>query len=162
MPAKLSKRIVLRDFYCLAPPLTTSPHVLLPPRLSRAEEARGPHAPLRPVKREIRESESESVEFVVDEEEVERPIKVERQVKIEPDPRQLSVRIAAIAIRPKSTASTVPFGQLGPADPPRGCGRPKGSKSRPRIPKIYGLPVPPERAAAARACEEMTALSNRS
>ena len=123
------------------------------------------------------------MEFVVHEEDVEREIKVEKPFKIEPDPRQLTARVAAIAIRqPTSAASTsseeaqgprepayrtqplchVPSGQLGPADPPRGRGRPKGSKSRPRIPVIYGLPFPPEKAAAAKARSEMTLSSNRS
>ena len=105
----LSSRLVLRDSYCSAPPLASS---LRPPRLSRAEEARCPRAPLRDVKVEVFESE-ESVEFVVDEEEFERPVmceqpvKCERPYKIELDPRQLTARIAAIAIwQPTSAAST--------------------------------------------------------
>ena len=174
MPATLSKRVVLRDFdsYCSAPPLTTSSQVLLPPCLTRAEEACRRRALLRAVKAEIRESEPESVEFVVDEEDDERPVKQEVKVKIEPDPGQIIAQVAAIAIRqPESAASTsseeaqgpstssyrtqplcrVPSGQLGPADPPRRPGQPKGSKSRPRIPKVYGLPVPPERAAVTKA-----------
>ena len=178
MPATLSKRIVLRDSYCSAPPLTTS-QVFLTPRLSRAEEARRPGAPLKLVKAEV----CESVEFVVNKEDAERPVKQEWPVKIEPDPRQLTARIAAIAIRqPESAASTsskeaqgpsdssyrtqplcrVPSGQIGPADPPGRPGRPKGSKLRPRIPKIYGLPVPPERVTAAKARTDMTLSSNRS
>ena len=116
------------------------------------------------------------MEFIVDEEDVERPIKVEP--KIEPFPCQLSVRIAAIAIQPASAASTsseepyvpeyrtqplcrIPSGQLGPAETPQGRGRPKGLKSRPRIESVHGLPVPPKRAAAARARDSM-ASSNRS
>ena len=135
MPLNSGKQVILRDSYCSAPPLTTTPRLLLPPRLpSRAEEARRPRAPLaRPIKREVRESETESVEFVVDDEDVDLVVK--QEVKIKPDPRQLSVRIAAIAIRPASTTSTsskeaqgpfvpeyrtqplcrVPSGQLGPA-----------------------------------------------
>ena len=89
----------------------------------------------------------DSVEFVVDQEDLERPVKVEQPVKserpfvIELDPRHITARIAAIAIRqPTSAASTsseespgpsgtayrtqalrrVPSSQLGPADPPRG------------------------------------------
>ena len=183
MPATLSKWIVLRDSsYCSVPPLTTSSHVLLPPRLSRTEEARRP--PLRAIKAEVRESEPESVEFVVDEEDDKRPVKQEVPIKIEPDPRQITARVAALAIRqPTSTASTsseeaqgpsgidyrtqplchVPSGRLGPADLPRRPGRPKGSKSRPRIPVAFGLPVPPERQAAATAQAEMVLSSkNRS
>ena len=171
-----SKRVVFRDSYCSAPPIASS---LRPPRLSRDEEALCPPAPLVVVKAEVRELETLSMEFVVNEEDVERPIKVERPFKIEPDPRQLTARIAAIAIRqPTPAASTsseeaqgprepayrmqplchVPSGQPGPADPPRGRGRPKGSKFRPRIPVVYGLPVPPERAAAAKACTERGAM----
>ena len=137
-----SRKVVLRDSYCSAPPITLS---LCPPRLSRAEEALGPRAPLIIVKAEVRESETLSVEFVVDEEDFEQPVKVERLLKIEPDLRQLTARIAAIAIRqrtlaastsseeaqgPSGTAyhtqplSRVPSGQLGPADSPRGRGRP--------------------------------------
>ena len=162
MPAKLSKWIVLRDSssYCSAPPLTTSSHILLPPRLTRAEEARRPRALLRAIKAEVRESEKVSVQFVVDEDDDK---KTEIQIKIEPDPRQLVARVATITIRqPGSAASTsseeaqvpstssyrtqslcrVPSGQLGPADPPRRPGRPKGSKSQPRIAAIHNLPVP--------------------
>ena len=172
--------MVFRESNCSAPPIASS---LRPPRLSRAEEALRPRAPLIVVKAEVRDSETSSVEFVVDEEDCERPIKVERPIKIKPDLRQLTACIAAIAIRqPTLAASTsseeaqgprepdyctqplsrVPSGQLGPADPPRGRGRPKGSKSRTRIPVVYGLPVPPERAAAAKARTEMTSSSSRS
>ena len=121
----------------------------------------------------------DSAEFVVDERDVED---VKLEPKIEPDPRQLSARVAALAIRhPALSASTsseeaqgpyipeyrtqplcrIPSGQLGPADAPRGRGRPKGSKSRPRIEAVHGLPFPPVRAASARARNSMT-LSNRS
>ena len=183
-----SKRIVLRDSYCSAPPLTTSSHVLLRPRLSRAEEAGRPRAPLRPVKAEVCESE-DSVEFVVDEEDFERPVefeprpvKVEHEVKIEPDTRQLTARVAAITIRqpasaasassdekpgPSGTAyrtqalSRIRSGQLGPADSPRGHSRLKGSRSRPRILPVFGLPVPPERAAATKAQAEMASSSSK-
>ena len=169
-------KLQLRDAYCSAPPLTTS---FRPPRLSRAEEALRPRAPLRPVKREVRESEADSAEFVVDEED-ERPIKVERPVKLEPDPRQIRLGIAAIAIRqPASSASTsseeapgpsrhahrtqalcrVPPSQSGPADPPRGKGRPKGSKSRPRIPVIFSLATPPEQAASAKARKSLARMT---
>ena len=180
----LSSRLVLRNSYCSAPPLTSS---LRPPRLSRAEEARRPLAPLREVKAEVFESE-ESVEFIVDEEDLERPVKLEQPVKcerpfiIEPDPRQITARIAAIAIgQPTSAASTsleenpgpsgtayrtqalrrVPSSQLGPADRPRGRGGPKGSKSRSRIPIVFGLSTPPERAATAKARAEMAEIGLR-
>ena len=167
----MSSKLVLRNAYCSAPPLTSS---LRPPRLSRAEEAPRP-----------RESEADSVEFVVDEEiewpvQCEQPVKCERPYKIKLDPRQLTARIAAIAIRqPASSASTsseeapgpsshahrtqalccVPPSQLGPADPPRGKGRPKGSKSRPRIPITFGRSTLPERAASVRARESIAEMT---
>ena len=119
----------------------------------------------------------DSVKFILDEDEFERPVKVERPVKIEPDSCQLTARIpirqpasAASASSdekpgPSGTAyctkalTRIRSGQLGPADPPRGRSRPKGSKSRPRIPKVFGLPVPPERAAATKARAEMASSS---
>ena len=112
--------------------------------MSRAEEARRPSALLRPIKAEVRKSEAESVEFIVQEEDTVWPVKQEWPVKIEPNPRQLTARVAAIFIRqPESAASTSSKEAQGPADPPRARGRPKGSKSRPRIPKVYGLPSRP-------------------
>ena len=92
--------------YCSAPPLKTSSRILLPPRPTRAEETRRPRAPLRAVKAEVRESESESVEFIVDEED-DVDVKPDVQVKIEPNPRHITAQVAAIAIRqPDSAAST--------------------------------------------------------
>ena len=117
------------------------------------------------------------MEFGFEDEEEE---KVDIKPLIKPDPRHLSARVAAISIRPpESAASTssgedrhssyrtqppcrVPPCQLGPADPPQRPGRPKGSKSKPRIAPVQGLPVPPVRAAAARACTNMASTSNRS
>ena len=130
------------------------------------------------MKRDVRESEADSAEFIVNEED-EQPIKVEQPVKVEQDPRQICFGIAAISIRqPASAASSsseeapgpsgtayrtqalrrVPSSQLGPADPPRGRGRPKGSKSRPRIPLTFGLSVPPERAASVKARESLAKM----
>ena len=121
--------------YCGAPPLATSSRLLLPPRPTRASEARRPCAPLRAVKAEIRESETDSVEFGVDNEDVKPDV---AQIKIEPDPRQIFARVAAIRVRqPASTASKsseeaqgpstssyrtqplcrIPASWLGPADP---------------------------------------------
>ena len=137
-----------------------------------------PSGPLLPhsvviVKREIDSSEVESVEFVVDDE---FTIDVKPQPKVELDPRQL----AALSIRPTpSSASTssgkgaaapgpsqwahrtaalcrIPSQSLGPADPPRGRGRPKGSKSRPRI--VYGLTPLLERAAKIKAEESLAEM----
>ena len=142
MPLNPSERVVLVDAssYCSAPPLATFSRILLPPRPTRAEEACRPHAPLRAINAEVRESEAESVEFVFeDEEEKAKDVKP----KIELDPHQLSARVAAISIwQPSSAASAssgeerdgtqppcrVPPSQLGPVDLPQRPGRPKGSK----------------------------------
>ena len=135
------RHLLLRDAYSSAPPLESSLH---PPRLSRDTEAVWPRAPLRPTKREVRESEASSAEFILEEEDVK--IKVEAPVLVERDPRQLCVWLAAVSIRqPEPAASSssedvagpsgtayptqalrrIPSSQLGPADPPRGQGDPK-------------------------------------
>ena len=167
-----SQRLTLRDAYCSAPPIESS---FRPPRLSRETEAVRPRAPLRPIKREVRESEASSVEFVLDDTDV--AVKVEAPVKLEEDPRQLCARLAAVSIRPVPAAPSsssediagpsgtayhmqalrrIPSSQLGPADPPRGRGRPKGSKSRLRVPLTFGISAPPERAAAVKTRADMT------
>ena len=164
-------RQVRWDAYCSAPPLSIT--TLRPPRISRDIEVRRPRAPLVIVKREIDSSEVELVEFVVDDE---FKIDVKPQPKVVLDPRQL----AALSIRPTpSSASTssgegaaapgsnqqahltealcrIPSQSLGPADPPRGRGRPKGSKSRPRI--AFGLSTMPERVAKVQAEANLDAM----
>ena len=110
--AMFSGKIVLCDAYCSALPIATS---FRPPRFSRAEEALRPCAPLRPVKREVQESEADSAEFIVEEED-EQPIKVERPIKVEQDPRQICFGIAAISIRqPASAASSSSEEAPGPS-----------------------------------------------
>ena len=147
-----------RDAYCSAPQLSTSS--LRPPRISREVEARRPRAPLVEVKREV-ESSSESAEYIVDED-----FDIKPPVKVEIDPRQLRAGIAALAIRPPPSAASssseaaaaapgpsqwgirsaamcrIPVGILGQADPARRRGRPKGSKSRPRV--SFNLSTPLE------------------
>ena len=107
-------------------------------------------------------------------------VKIEEDTRVELDPRQLCVRLAAVAIiQPGPTASSssedtagasgtayhtqalrrIPSGQLGPAEQPRGRGRPKGSKSRSRSHLLtFGMSAPPGRAAAAKARAVMTPL----
>ena len=152
-----------RDAYCSAPPLSTSS--LRPPRLTREAEVRRPRAPIIELKREETSS-IESEEFVVDED---FDVDV-KPVKIELDPRQLRAGIAALAIRPPPSSvssstsgeaaaaapgpsqwgvrshalNRIPEGDLGPADPPRRRGRPKGSKTRPRV--AFNVDTLPERA----------------
>ena len=91
MPANLGKQLVALDSssYCSAPPLTCSSRILLPPRLTRAEEARRPRAPLRAVKAKVRESEVESVKFIVDDEDY-VDVEPDVAVKVEQDPRQIT------------------------------------------------------------------------
>ena len=146
-----------RDAYCWAPPLITS--TLRPPRLSREAEVHHPRAPLVT-------SSIESEEFLID-----KDFGVdEKPVKVELDPHQLRAGIAALAIGPpQSSASSssgeavaaapgpsrwgvrgfafshIPGGELGPADPPGRRGRPKGSKTRPRV--AYNVDTLPERPA---------------
>ena len=83
--------------YCSAPPLKTSSHLLLPPRPSRAQEARRPRAPLREIKREVRESEPDSSKYAIDEQDA-VDVKPDIGPVVERDPRQLTARVAAIAI----------------------------------------------------------------
>ena len=165
---------MLRDSHCSAPPLQST---FRPPRLSReAEAVLPPRAPLRPTKKEVRESEtSSSVEFFIDDAE-DVKVKVEASVEVTEDPRQLCARLAAIRVaQPAPTASSsskevagpsgtayrtqalrrIPSAQLGPAEPPRGRGRPKGSKSRPRVALTFVTSAPPDRVAAAEARSKM-------
>ena len=171
--------------YCSAPPLATSSCLLLPPCLTRAQEARRPRAPLRDVKREVRESEPDSAECMVNAADEEVDVKPDVKPKVAQDPRQLTARVAAITIRqPHSAASeeeaqklvpsdtgpanyrtqplcSVPSARLGPADPPQRPGRPKGSKSRPRIAAVTTTATPPVRGAAKRASIKMATASQR-
>ena len=166
-----------REAYYSAPPLSTSN--LRPPRILRDVEVRRPRAPLIEVKRELTSS-IESAEFIVDEE-----FELKPPIKIEIDPRQLRAGIPALAIRPPPSAaslsasseaaaaapgpsnwgvrgaalSRVPGGELGLADPPRQRGRPKGSKTRPRV--AYNLDTLPERPAKIKAKERLAGMSSR-
>ena len=169
-----SGKLTLRDSHCSAPPLQSTFH---PPRLSRdAEAVLRPRTPLRPTKQEVRESETtSSVEFGLDTDDVK--VKVEEPIEVAEDPGLLCAGLAAVQIaRPAPTASApfeevagpsgtayrtqalrrIPSAQLGPADPPRGRGRPKGLKNRPRVALTFGTSAPPERAAAAKAMAKMT------
>ena len=168
-----------RDAYCSAPTLFTSS--LRPPRISHKAEARRPRAPLYEVKREI-ESSIESAEFVVDED---FDVDVKHPVKLELDPCQLRAGIAALVIRPPpSSASSstsgeaaaaapgpsrwgvrsqapnrIPEGDLGPADPPRRRGRPKGSQTRPRV--AFNVDTLPERAKKIKAEQRLARMSSK-
>ena len=129
------------------------------------------------VKREVRESEPDSVEFKV---ETTDDVEPDVEAMIMRDPRQLTARVAAEAIRqPPSAASSeepqrpgtanywmqplcsVPSARLGPTDPPRRPGRPKGSRSRPWIAAVTTTTTPPVRLAAAKANVKMAIRPNR-
>ena len=97
-----TSRLSFRDAYCSAPPLESS---FRPPCLSRETEAVRPRVPLRPVKREIRESEASSAEFFCDDAD-EAEVKEETVVKIEADPRQICARLAAVSIEPPAPSAS--------------------------------------------------------
>ena len=127
---------MLRDAYCSAPPIELS----IRPRLSRETETVRPRVPLRPVKKEVRESEASSVEFVFDDAD-EAEVKVEAPVMVEEDPR-LAVRIRQPATTASSSSEDVagpsgtayrtqalrriPSGQLDPRTRPEDEADPKG------------------------------------
>ena len=107
MPVHL--RQLSREAYCSAPPLPS--FSIRPPRLTRDSEASRPHAPLRTpvgeVKAEI--SSIESVEFVEEED-----VKPDIKFGIPFNPRQrddpLQASLAALAIWPASSSSSVDEG----------------------------------------------------
>ena len=127
------------------------------------------------MKREVGSS-IESVEFILDEFDVKPP-------KVELDPQQLRASIAALAIAPppmSPSSSTsgdagapgpsnwgvryvplnrIPGGDLGPADPPRRRGRPKGLKTRPRV--AFSLETLPERKESAMARQRIAVMSSK-
>ena len=104
---KLPRQLTLdHKAFCSTPPLRS---LVRPPRLSRETEAVRPRAPLRPTKPEVLESEPSSVEFVVTEEdEVKVKVKAEEELRVEQDPRQLRLVIAAISIAPQASRQQAP------------------------------------------------------
>ena len=135
--------------HCSAPPLHAAFRL---PRLPRdVESVTRPRMPLRPTKRE--ESEADAVcEFGIDlfddvvvkveaEEAAEAPIEVE---EVE-ERREVRAQFAALQVAPAATSS------------PRGPGRPKGSKSRPRVAPRYDWSAPPERGEAKKASARIAA-----
>ena len=126
--------------HCSAPPLQADYRL---PRLSRdVETITRPRAPLRPLKWEGESTTGAEAEFRMD-------LADELEVKVEaadPDevaeaPRLLCARLSAVRINPEPAA----------ASRPRGPGRPKGSKSRPRVKPEFDTSAPPERDEAKRA-----------
>ena len=126
-----------------------------------------------------------SVEFVAEEFD---DFNVKPVIKVELDPRQLRAGIVALAIRPPPSSGSsstgepaaaapglsyhgepwgirpqshgrIPEGDLGPVDPPRTRGRPKGSKSQPRV--AFSLDTLPERQEKLRAEERLAVMSSK-
>ena len=132
MPCNSSKHVVPVDasLYCSAPPLTTS-RVTPPHRPMRAEEARRLRKPLRTNKTEAEEV-IETAEFAFNDEEE----KVDVEPRIEPDPRHVITRVAAVSVRHPGPAAAASSGETrhpsnraqspirpGPANPARRPGR---------------------------------------
>ena len=153
MPKLLIKQLD-REAYGSAPPIQIS---LRPPRLTRNSEARRPRAPLQTPEFKVR-AEISSIELIKDVSDCKPDITFDCKPDIPFDPRQqsdpLQASLAALAISSSSSSIDeksapgpsryaeplgirgahlchLPDGDLGPADPPRRRGRPKGSKSRP-------------------------------
>ena len=121
--------------HCSSPPLQAAFRL---PRLSRDVEAvTRPRMPLRPVKWE-EESETEAVvEF-----EIRRPDEVEIKVEAAEAPieeleeREARAQLSALCVTQPTPATT---------GCPKKRGRPKGSKSRPRVDPNHDRSAPPER-----------------
>ena len=131
--------------HCSAPPLQASFRL---PRLSRdAEAVTRPRTPLRATKQEDVSEAGAVAEFHLDVAD-EAKVKVEagEPVRVEVDPRQLCTRLAAVWIAPRAPAAVMP----------RGPGRPKGSKSKPRVQQRFNVSAPPDREEAKKARARMT------
>ena len=178
-------RQLSREAYCSAPPLPST--AIRPPRLTQESEVVRPRAsiyvPFGEVKAEV--SSIESVEFVADEFDVKPDVKVPFYPRQLGD--LLQAGLGALAIRPPSSSSSstgegaatapgpsrfqelwgiwhqsqgrIPEGDLGPADPPRRRGRPKGSKSRPWV--AFSLDTLPDRQEKLRAKQQLAEMSSK-
>ena len=134
--------------HCSAPPLQASFRL---PRLSRDVEAvTRPRSPLRAIKVE-RESESGAVYgFDMDPfDEVEVKVEADAPVEAEAEAGRLCVRVSAIEIAPPALAA------IGSKKP----GRPKGSKSKPRVEPQFDTAAPPVRKEARKALARIAARS---
>ena len=125
--------------HCSAPPLQASFRL---PRLSRdAEAVTRPRAPLQAKREDVSES-GAVVEFGMDVfDEVEVKVEADAPVVVAADRRQLCARVSAIRIAPSTQA----------ASRPKGPGRPKGSRSKPRVEPRFDTSAPPEREEARKA-----------
>ena len=124
--------------HCSAPPLQAEFRL---PRLQRDVEAvTRPRAPLHPLKWEENSSVDAVVEFRLDfaDEVVVKVEAAEAEEEAEA-PHPLCARMAAVRVSQE------------PVVKPRGPGRPKGSKSRPRVKPEFDTSAPPERDEAKKA-----------
>ena len=126
--------------HCSAPPLQAARRL---PRLSRdAESVTRPRAPLRPSKWEEESTTGAEAEFSVGlADELEVKVEAVDPVAVAEDQPQLCARLSAVRIAPRSAA----------ASQPRKPGRPKGSRSRPRVEPRFETSAPPERDEAKKA-----------
>ena len=150
----MSRRFRLADehlqAHCSSPPLQAAFRL---PRLSRDVEAvTRPRMPLRPVKWEEESETGAVVEF-----ELGRPDEVEVKVEAEEvaetpttvkEEREVRAQFATLRVAPPAPAAA------GCARKP---GRPKGSKSRPRVAPQHDKWAPPEREEARRASARIAA-----
>ena len=138
--------------HCSAPPLQAAFRL---PRLPRdVETVTRLRMPLRPTKWE-RESEAGAVhEFVLDRLDV-ADIKVEAE-EVEEAPIEVEEVEENRAIRAQLSALSV--APPAAADRPRGPGRPKGSRSRPRVEPRHDTSAPPEREKARKASARIAAM----
>ena len=137
--------------HCSSPPLRAAFRL---PRLPRdVENVLKPRTPLRPVKWEVASEDFAVVEFgigrldeirvkVEEEETAEAPLVVE-------EVREVRAQFATLRVAPPAPAA---------ASCPRKPGRPKGSKSRPRVAPQHNIAAPPERKKAREAAAKITAM----
>ena len=131
--------------HCSAPPLHAAFRL---PRLPRdVETVTRPRMPLRPTKREESEADAvyefgigplDDVVVKVEAEEAAEVIEVE-------EGREVRAQFAALQVAPAATSS------------PRKPGRPKGSKSKPRVEPQHDWSAPPERGEAKKASARIAA-----
>ena len=132
--------------HCSAPPLQTSFRL---PRLSRdAEAVTRPRAPLLAVKGEDGSESGAVFEFALEAlDEFEVKVEAEAPVEVGAEADHLCARVSAVRIAtPARTTSS-----------PRKPGRPKGSKSRPRVEPRHDKSAPPEREEARKALARIAA-----
>ena len=149
MPGPVIFRGIIEEApaHCSAPPLPSGFRL---PRLSRdAEAITRPRTPLLPTKWEERSECEAVVEFSLDRaDEAEIKVEVEEPVEVEEAQQRLCASLSAVRILPHATT----------AGGPRGPGRPKGSKSRPRVEPRFDKSAPPEREKARMASAKIAAM----